>query len=321
MISFVALISIPCLFILTIAGVRKVIFKKEWPAPKDLSLNLLISSVITLAITSCIFLVFKWTGFFDSFFYRPSQRDYAQIQKLELAPEELFFESKDGTRLHGYFLPAQGEANGTVIHFHGSDRNISFTVRNSHWLTAAGLNVFAFDYRGYGKSQGTPTRQGIVQDSVAAIQYVCERADVNPERICLWGQSMGGQLAIVAADLVRADGIRTIVAEATYASYCDQIKDKVAQIGPLWLIQWAAWLFTSDQYSAEKSVSRFASTPLLFVHGADDRVVQPEHSEHLYELATGPKQIWRVENTGHLTVFNSESYRMKLLEYLAEVLN
>ena len=220
----------------------------------------------------------------------------------------------------GLFLQA-APAVGTVIHFHGSDRNISWTIRNSHWLTEHGYNLFRFDYRGYGKSSGKPSPNGLIDDAVAAIEYVRSRPEVAADRLLLWGQSMGGQLAIVAADRVGTDGIKAIIADATYASHSNHVKDKLAQMGPLWLIQWAVWLTTSDTYAAYTVVPRIAPTHILLVHGLADRGVRPYHSQWLFEAAKEPKEIWLVEGAGHLEVLREPGYREQLVERFQRALN
>jgi uncharacterized protein len=217
----------------------------------------------------------------------------------------------------GSFQPPErpGERYSTST---AATATFSFTVRNCHWLREHGFNVFLFDYRGYGKSGGKPERRGIVEDSVAAIEYLRTRSDIDRDRICLWGESMGGQLAIAAADLAGKEGIRAVVSEATYSSHSHHIKDKTAQGGPLWLVQWGAWLVTSDAYSAEDSIGRLTPTPVLLIHGTEDRGVSPYHRERLHELAGNPKEIWLIEGGKHLDVFGSESNRKKLVEYLTK---
>jgi fermentation-respiration switch protein FrsA (DUF1100 family) len=268
-----------------------------------------------------ISLVLSWTGFFQSQFYRPSNEDFGQHRELGIEPEEVVIASEDDTRLHGWFIPAKNDVVGTVIHFHGSDRNVTFTIRNCHWLADHGFNVFLFDYRGFGKSEGQPSRRGIVDDAAAAIDYVRGRPDIDRERICLWGQSMGGQLAIVAANIAGTEGLRAIVAEATYSTYSDHIKDKMAQLGPLWLVQWAAWLVTSDAYAADDAVGDLAPTPVLLIHGTFDTAVRPYHSERLYELAGRPKDIWRIDDGRHLDAMHSASNQTKFVAYLTRMCN
>ncbi len=275
---------------------------------------------ITVLITLAIVLVMRWTGVFESFYFRPSVRDYGQQTKLAIDYEDVTFHSADGTRLHGWWIPAKGDRVATVVHFHGSDRNITYTVRNVHWLTASGFDVFVFDYRGYGRSAGRPSHADLVADGVAAIQYARERIG-EAGRLCLWGQSMGGQLAIVATDQAGRQGVRAIVAEATYARHTLHIADKLSAMGPLWMLQWAAFLAASDTHSAEPVVGRLEDIALLFVHGTQDRGVFPYHSDRLFGAADGAREIWRIDGGRHLDAFRDETQRTRLVDYLRRTLD
>lgn len=325
--SFLALVSIPVLIVLAVVGIRTFYFKQSFPKRQALFFHLAMNVGITLAITLVISGIFSFTGFFESQFFRPSQRIFSDFDDMQIPYEECTFKSTDGTELHGYFIPAmmtvasdskaQAKRVGTVIHFHGSDRNISFTAKNSAWLANHGFNVFAFDYRGYGKSQGEPSREKLIEDGVSAIQFVGQHEQVDPKKIVLWGQSMGGQLAINAAVRSQKTDLSAVIAEATYSSFSHHVKDKMANMGPLWLMQWSAWLLTSDQHSAIDSVQKL-SAPLLLVHGSADRVVMPYQSEWLLEKATEPKKIWRAKGGGHLKVFNADANQKLLIDYLNE---
>jgi fermentation-respiration switch protein FrsA (DUF1100 family) len=270
----------------------------------------------TLGITLAICYVLVWSGFAESQFFRPSEMNYGEHTKLGAAREDVFFESEDGTRLHGWFVAAQGQPIGTIVHLHGSDRNISYSIKNSYWLTDHGFNLFLFDYRGYGKSEGRPDLEGVVKDATAAVKYVRTRPDVDPNSLCLWGQSMGGQLAIIASDRTESEGIRAVVAEATYASPSHHIRDKLAQMGPLWLFQWGVWLAMSDDHSALAVVDRIPPARLLLVHGTEDRGVRPYHSEWLFRAAQQPKDIWLVRGARHLAIFEDPLHRERLIEFL-----
>ena len=79
--------------------------------------------------------------------------------------------------------PAQGKAMGTVVHFHGNAQNMSAHYTFVSWLPAHGFNLFVFDYRGYGQSEGTLSREGVYEDSVAAVEYVRKRTDIDPRKI------------------------------------------------------------------------------------------------------------------------------------------
>ena len=119
----------------------------------------------------------------------------------------------------------------------------------------------------------------------------------------------------VAVAPIASRTIRRALAEATYGSYRHHIKDKMAQMGPLWLVQWAAWLVTSDRFAAERVVGELSPTPLLVVHGTADRGVRPYHAERLFAAAADPKDIWRVEDAGHLQVFTDTVARERLVDF------
>ena len=125
------------------------------------------------------------------------------------------------------------------------------------------------------------------------------------------GQSMGGQLAINAAVLRPQASIKLVVSEATYASQSYHIAYKLGQFGPLWLVNWGAWLLTSDAYAAEDVVGDLEA-PLLIVHGTADTGVAPYHSERLMDAASEQAEIWRFEGYGHLKIFRNEENQRRL---------
>ena len=95
-----------------------------------------------------------------------------------------------------------------MVQLHGNAHNVSSHYRYVTWLVAEGVNVLCFDYRGYGLSEGKPERAGILKDSRAAIRYAASRPDVDPDRIVLLGQSLGGANAVVAAATTTAAAMR-----------------------------------------------------------------------------------------------------------------
>ena len=126
-------------------------------------------------------------GCVESMFYYPDRVRYETPDALGLRYERVRFQSTDGTALSGWFIPAAGradprEAKGTVIHFHGNAQNMSSHWRFVAWLPKQDFNVFVFDYRGYGDSEGKPEPRGVFEDSGSAIDHVRSRADVDPAR-------------------------------------------------------------------------------------------------------------------------------------------
>jgi predicted alpha/beta-fold hydrolase len=114
----------------------------------------------------------------DHWFYHPTQYEYGYPEDEDLAYESVRFPSGD-ERLHGWFFPAASDPKGTVIHCHGNAGNITGHFQFVAWMPSCGWNVLVFDYRGFGRSTGRPTRAGTVADVNAAIDYAGSRGDVD----------------------------------------------------------------------------------------------------------------------------------------------
>lgn len=235
--------------------------------------------------------------FGDRLFYRPTQRIYAHPEDVHLAYESVFFESDD-CRLHGWFFPAKQRAKGTVIHCHGNAGNITGHFKYVAWMPARGWNVLCFDYRGYGKSQGRPTRKDTVRDARAAIEYAGSRSDVDPSRMALFGQSLGGAIGIVAA-AGRRD-LCGVIIEGAFSNYRRAAHFACRQHILLWA---AAPLlsrtFIHPGYDPMDSVAGIAPIPTLFITGTADRTCDPSETLELYAGAGEPKSLWAIEGGRH----------------------
>src|ERR1051325_851564 len=238
------------------------------------------------------------TGCVQGAFYHPDRGLYDTRARLGLKYEQVTFASQDGTRLVGWFIPARGyadpkRAKGTVVHFHGNAQNLSAHWQFVDWLPQRGFNLFVFDYRGYGASQGSPEPKGVFEDSLAALDYVRARPDVDPERLLALGQSLGGTNAIAAVGSGNRAGVRAIAIESTFFSYSAIASDKLVGAGSL----------VDDTYSADRFVGALAPMPLLLLHGTADAVIPYSHSERLYAKAGEPKRLVRIEGGAHAEAF------------------
>jgi uncharacterized protein len=279
-------------------------------------------SAVHLLIFFTMVLLGRWyTG---RMFYYPDRITYETPGTYGLKYEEVTFRSRDGTKLSGWFVQAVGAPRGTVIHFHGNAGNMSAHFAVVSWLPKAGFNLFVFDYRGYGRSEGAPDRKGVYEDSIAAITCVQERKDVNRERLVLFGQSLGGANAIAVAGGNRFGGIRAVAAEAAFSTYRSIVRDKLGEIPVLSLFKAPlSWLLTGDSYSPAGAVGRIAPVPLLIIHGTDDRVVPFYHGRILYDRALRPKLFWPVEHGGHTLAFvdPASGNREKLVQFFSAALD
>lgn len=250
-------------------------------------------------------------------FFQPSGTIVSTPGLYGIDYEPVEFRAADGTALFAWFMPARGEAHGTVLYLHGNAQNISAHFGNVAWMPAAGFNVLAFDYRGYGGSEGRPTLAGVQLDIDAAMRQLIERPGVDPDRILVFGQSLGGALAIyyVAHSQYRSH-IRAVIADSAFADYRQVAKEKMADFFITWPLQWLPDYTVDNDYAPRAAVAALAPIPLLLIHGERDSIVSPRHSEILYDAAHEPKAYWEIPDRGHIQALRDAGVRKRLTEFL-----
>lgn len=203
-----------------------------------------------------------------------------------LRVEDVFFQSEDGVKLHGWYVPENG-AMDTLIWFHGNAGNLSHRLDHILRLRALKLNVFIFDYRGYGKSEGEPDEEGIYRDSRAAYRALVSEKNISPGRLFLYGQSLGGACAIETALSYPAAGL---ILEAAFTSAAE-MAGKIFPVLPV----------GSLIRSKFDSLARIplVTIPKLFLHGDRDEIVPYEMGRKLFEAAKEPKEFHDIPGAGH----------------------
>ena len=273
--------------------------------------------------TPALLLLLSFVGC-TSLFFQPTRRFYVSPEEFKLKYEAVRFPSQDGTALTGLFLHAStAPVRGTVIQFHGNGENMTSHYVYAAWLTAGGYNVFAFDYRGYGASEGVPGLKGAVADGIAAIDYVMGRRDVDPARVAVWGQSLGGALAVAALGSRRGPAVRALVLESAFDSYRGVAQDVLSRNWLTWALRWPlSRLLISDRYRPARFAASLPPCRILVIHGEADRVVPYRFGERLFARLPEPKEFWRVERARHLDVFGDYGaiYRPRLKDFLDRAL-
>lgn len=248
----------------------------------------------------------------EKLFYYPDNYDYGTSPDRDNLPFEFVeFNSYDGTKLTGWFIPAQVAspelAQGTVIHVHGNAGNMTAHWPFVSWLPARGFNVFMFDYRGYAQSEGEPSQKGLLEDTQSAFDYVRSRPDVDAERLVVFAQSLGGNNAVAAIGRGNRAGINAMVVDSTFYSYASVANDKLMGAG----------LFYFSTYSAAGYIDQM-DMPLLFIHNTGDRVIPYHHSPRLYDKAKQPKTLITVQGGDHLSATvgaDNQQYRDQIVEF------
>jgi len=219
---------------------------------------------------------------------------YFPFRTLEATPgdlglrfEDVRLVADDGVALHGWFLPVEG-SRFTVLMAHGNAGNISHRLDRALLIQAKlKADVFLFDYRGYGRSEGSPDEPGTYRDGRAAYRYLAGQHGLDPRRIVLFGESLG---AAVALQLALESPCRALVLESPFAS----IPEMARTVLPFWPL--GALLRT--RYDNVGKIGGL-KVPLLVLHGEDDRTVPFAQGRRVFAAAPEPKRFFAIPAAGH----------------------
>ncbi|MFN8391495.1 MAG: alpha/beta hydrolase [Bdellovibrionota bacterium] len=253
----------------------------------------------------------------DTVFFYPTKQLYLDPKEANLNCEDVFFTNADGQKLHGWLLHASAPVKGHILFLHGNAQNISSHILSVYWLPARGYDVFLLDYRGYGQSEGTPEILGALSDAEEALRMFAARPEVNGERIILFGQSLGGAVAVdLAAKESNQRYLRNVVIDSAFSSFRGVARDKIGQFWLTWPLKYPLSLLLSGGYDPLDVVDRISPLPLLILHGDSDRTVSFYHSEKLYERAKEPKQFWKFPGLDHIAALRDPQTRDRFVRYL-----
>jgi len=216
----------------------------------------------------------------------------ATPEEAGLPFEEVYFETSDKKRLHGWFVPRDG-AEYTVIFCHGNAGNIGHRLEKLSIFNDMGLNVFIFDYRGYGQSEGAPSETGLYEDARAAYNYLTEERGIRENNIILYGESLGGAVVI---DLARKINCRALITEEAFTS----IRDMARMAYPF-----LPYFVFSSRYDAAGKIGD-VTCPKLVIHSVDDEIVPFRLGEKLFNAAEAPKEFLKIRGSHNTAFLDSE---------------
>ena len=245
----------------------------------------------------------NWLAFF------PSRALLWTPAAAELRFDDVVFEAEDGERLHGWWIPAlRPPSIGHLLYCHGNGGNIGDRVPQARALADAGLDVLLFDYRGYGRSSGSPDEPGTYRDGRAALRALLSRPGVDAGRVVYLGESLGGGVALALALESPPLGL---VLESTFTS----VREMARLHYPL-----VPRALVPDAYP---NLARIAGlrAPLLVIHGERDEVVPLAHGQALFASAPEPKWLRVVAGAGHndLALLAGRDYGAMVAWWVAEI--
>ena len=233
-----------------------------------------------------------------SLIYVPGDREVPDPPPpYALRHQPVEFLAADSVRLHAWIIPASpADSTGWwLLINHGNYGNIGFGERPEFYSYARdiGLNLFAYDYRGFGRSEGRPGEQGVYADALGAYQYLVDSLQVPPARVILFGHSLGTGVATELATRVPA---AALVLEAPYTSLPD-----VGQEAYPWL---PVRFLARERFETIGKIGRVAIPKLIF-HSPEDDIVPYAHGRRVFEAAAEPKRFVTVRG-GHAGAFRDD---------------
>jgi len=236
-------------------------------------------------------------AFERSMIYPAPPRDAGEWNPTWLDYEEVSLSSRDGTALHGWYLP-HPDPVATLLFCHGNGEHLGYLAEELDFLRQRlRVNVMAIDYRGYGKSGGTPFEQGVLADGEAAQRWLAERTNQSPEDIVLYGRSLGGAVCV---HLAATEGARGLMVDRTFGSMVD-----VAALHMRWLP--VRWLLR-NRYPSQSRIQRYKG-PLLQIHGEADEIVPIEIARKLFDASPSQQKTWiAVPALGHNSPWPEKYY-------------
>ena len=234
----------------------------------------------------------------------PGRALQATPADIGLAYQDVALQAADGVRLHAWFVP-HPQPRASVLFCHGNAGNISHRLETIALLHALGLQVLIFDYRGYGRSEGSVSEAGTYRDAEAAWRYLVDERGLAAGQIVVFGRSLG---AAVAAELASRRQPGAVILESAFTS----VPDAAAEIYP-WL---PVRLLARYRFDTLASVARI-ERPLLVVHARQDEIIPFAHGERVFSEAGEPKRFLELRG-GHNDAFltSREAYTHGLRSFL-----
>jgi fermentation-respiration switch protein FrsA (DUF1100 family) len=218
----------------------------------------------------------------------PASRDWKAPPNDRVRDVELRL--TDGTLIHGWWCPPRGwqPEHGALLHCHGNSGNLSHRGPSAEvWQETFNVPVLLFDYPGYGKSSGRPSERGCYASADAMYDWLVNEQRVSPERMLIYGGSLGGAVAV---DVASRRPHRGLVLVSTFASV-PAMADRLFRWFP-------AGRFIGQRFDSLSKIER-CRKPVFFAHGTADRVVPIAQSEMLFARASEPKELFRMEGLDH----------------------
>ena len=251
----------------------------------------------------------------SNYLFFPKKSFPVTPDSAQLIYEDIYINTADGIKLHGWKVHAEKKKAGTILFFHGNGDNVSTQLPNTFWLAKEGYDLYVFDYRGYGLSQGEAELDTVISDMELMISYVAGELPDN-EKLIVMGHSLGGAMAVYSvAHSAYRDRIEALITIAAFSDYHDITQDVLAKSWLFWLFQWPLSFTVDNSYRPLDSIGLISPIPVLIIHSKTDEMIGMSHAERLFEAAKEPKSF-KLIDSDHSNALITKDNRQVLFDYL-----
>jgi fermentation-respiration switch protein FrsA (DUF1100 family) len=272
---------------------------------------ILIAAMLIAVVAGYVSLSPGWgiaQGTWSAMLFHPEQhcRDYSSVKDIYgIKPENIFFPSKNGNMLHGWFFDARkGTTPGgktIVLVSHGNSGNVVIRSSVTRAALKSGASVFLYDYQGFGKSQGHPTLQGIVEDGLSAFDYITKNLGYQNKDIVLYGESLGTGVSCEVANQRKCAGV---ILQSGFMGLPEIAREKIAL-----LCAYPDAMFPMPQLHNAELVKHI-SCPVLVLHGKQDWLIPVRHAEIVYANAAHKFGLIEIDGAGHADLYKVNPSKM-----------
>ncbi len=245
--------------------------------------------------------------------FMPSQDVIETPATVGIKYEDIQLKTKDNVNLAAWFIPAKDNTplgKAVILFCHGNGGNISHRVSYLPIFKELGLSTFLFDYRGYGRSEGKPTEEGTYSDVEAAWQYLTQEKQIPPQKIIIYGESLGGAIASYLAEKTAQE--RQNAAGLILASTFTSITDRAGELYPFLPIR----LLSRFSYNSRDRLPNI-KIPLLVIHSTEDEIIPFHHGDRNFQVANEPKKLVKLRGDHNGGFLDSlETYRKGISEFV-----
>ena len=261
----------------------------------------------TALILFFVFVIFAYVRYVEKkSIFIPSYAIEFTPNDMNLQYEDVYFKTPDGHILNGWLIPAQ-DAKYILLFFHGNGGNICHRLEKIAMFNKLKLNVFIIDYRGYGKSSGSPSEAGIYQDALASYNYLLLNKQIPQDTIIIYGESLGNAAAV---DLASRKKMRALIIDSGFTT----ARDMSRTVFPL-----LPTIFLSSRFDSLSKIKKI-TIPKLIIHSVNDEIVPFRFGKKLFDAAAEPKELLKIRGSHNTGFMDSEKeYREGIGQFIGKL--